>query len=369
MRAPLKPPQRLNALREHALSHFFHALVLGRVHHNTLAAIDKQFRRAARQTLRLPADTPVALFHPKVKDGGLGIPAAEVAEPLAKAARYRSLLASADPVLAWAAAETFAAPGQRTLRTNPTVNGSQVVDRAEATRAWASSLYRTRDGAALRDSNPVSTAWVREPISRTTPSEFLGAVALRGGVLPCGTRASRGGRGDRPPMCRGSCGRPESLTHILQGCALTHGPRVKRHDAVVHELVRRLERTPGATVLREPTVPYVGTFLRPDILVIRGTRVTVVDVAVVADGGLQSGAAEKKRKYGSPGAEAAILRLARATSPAVEEVAHVPAVWTARGLVAPTTCRELKTQLGLSGSLMRLLCWVVVRGSLSTYHQ
>ncbi|KAK2577933.1 hypothetical protein KPH14_000857 [Odynerus spinipes] len=72
-RAPLKPQQRLMALRGVLLPRVFHALVLGRVTLGKLRALDRQTRAAVRRWLQLPHDTASGFFHASTRDGGLGI--------------------------------------------------------------------------------------------------------------------------------------------------------------------------------------------------------------------------------------------------------------------------------------------------------
>ena len=83
----------------------------------------------------------------------------------------------------------------------------------------------------------------------SSPAPFVRAVALRAATLSTET-------------CRGLCGRPESLAHILGKCALSHPARVRRHNAVLSMLANKLTRT-GATVTVEPTVSFSPTFLKP----------------------------------------------------------------------------------------------------------
>ena len=177
------------------------------MHKDTLLAIDRNIRRVVRQTLRLPEDTPVAFFHAQVADGGLGIPAASTLVPLAKARCYHSLL-SRDPLLAWAAADTFLAPGQSILRVLPVVGEVEVDSKEAAEKAWAAALYRSKDGAGLRDASSVATAWLRNPRIGADSAQFIGATALLAGVLPTATRPSRGGRGNGRIQCRGTVSDP-----------------------------------------------------------------------------------------------------------------------------------------------------------------
>lgn len=67
-RAPLKPQQRMVFLPR-----LSHQLVLGEVTASTLECLDRSIRKAIREWLWLPKDTPKPFFHASPKDGGLGI--------------------------------------------------------------------------------------------------------------------------------------------------------------------------------------------------------------------------------------------------------------------------------------------------------
>lgn len=73
-KAPLKPQQRLFALRVMVLPGLYHLLTLGNTTLSCLKKIDTMVRVTIRKWLNLPQDTPNAYFHANVKDGGLSIP-------------------------------------------------------------------------------------------------------------------------------------------------------------------------------------------------------------------------------------------------------------------------------------------------------
>ena len=241
-----------------------------------------------------------------------------------------------------------------------------VTTTAEAATAWKEQLYRCKDGAGLHGTTCVSTKWIADPPPNIIPSLFVKGTQLRAGVLATGARLARG-RG-AVPMCRGPCQRPESLNHILQGCSLTHGPRVKRHDDVVKFVARKIRQRTSAIVLREPVIPFSGTFIKPDLLVVSGTSVTVVDVTITSDGYIRAAAAEKARKYGSDEAVSAIREFLSADH-VVQRVVQLPLVFSWRGLVAPNVPGDFRRLGFLTFRDCVDLVWLVVRGSLATYNQ
>ena len=72
--APLKPQQRLFALRIYLLPGLYHAASLEAIQVGTLKKCDLIIRSTVRRWLDLPADAPVAYFHADIKSGGLGVP-------------------------------------------------------------------------------------------------------------------------------------------------------------------------------------------------------------------------------------------------------------------------------------------------------
>ena len=169
------------------------------------------------------------------------------------------------------------------------------------------------------------------------------------------------------PSCRGPCGRPESLNHLLQGCSLTHGPRVKRHDEVVRFLARRFRHRQHTTVYREPIIPTEHTFIKPDLVVVCAVVATIVDVAVTSDGQLRTADAEKRRKYGASASIEAIKNFLRPDHGDLT-IKQLPFVLTWRGVLPPSAFTSFRP-LGLTRRDLHDIVWLVVRGSLATYNQ
>lgn len=96
-RAPLKPQQRLKALRCFLVRPFYHGLILGRANFGRLRGLDMQVRAAVRRWLRLPGDTAMGFFHASVRDGGLGIASFVITIPGLTLERFRRLSESSSP--------------------------------------------------------------------------------------------------------------------------------------------------------------------------------------------------------------------------------------------------------------------------------
>lgn len=80
--APLKPQQRMHALRTILIPQLFHKIALGKINIACLNKTDRMIRSTVRTWLRLPSDTPTPYFHAPVSSGGLGIPALRWVGPL-----------------------------------------------------------------------------------------------------------------------------------------------------------------------------------------------------------------------------------------------------------------------------------------------
>ena len=85
------------------------------------------------------------------------------------------------------------------------------------------------------------------------------------------------------PYCD-HCGYPieEYLSHIIQVCDRTHGPRIHRHNLLVHKLVKML-RAKGWQTLCEPIIKTSNTWVKPDIIAWKEDQSVVIDAIVHSD--------------------------------------------------------------------------------------
>lgn len=96
--APLRPQQKLWAVKSKILPSFYHCLVLGGYSFKVLKAADVAVRGILRQILHLPKDLHVAAFHSSVADGGLGVPSLYTRIPVIKKVRIYSLANDNNPI-------------------------------------------------------------------------------------------------------------------------------------------------------------------------------------------------------------------------------------------------------------------------------
>lgn len=90
-KAPLKPQQRMFALRTMILPSIYHQLTLDETPIGVLNKIDASIRASIRKWVNLPHDVPIAYFHANVKDGGLSIPSMRWLMPLHRTHRLRNI--------------------------------------------------------------------------------------------------------------------------------------------------------------------------------------------------------------------------------------------------------------------------------------
>ncbi|GAA51039.1 retrovirus-related Pol polyprotein from type-1 retrotransposable element R2 [Clonorchis sinensis] len=119
----------------------------------------------------------------------------------------------------------------------------------------------------IRQSN---RGWMRllkgTPISYIHTERVFHLTFFRGIQLRCSLywtkpRNVRPSRGGPMTFCRGNCGHPESLVHVLQSYRITHDARYTRHNRVARKLAKRFRRL-GYTVFEELRAPTSTSFIK-----------------------------------------------------------------------------------------------------------
>ncbi|GAA48569.1 retrovirus-related Pol polyprotein from type-1 retrotransposable element R2 [Clonorchis sinensis] len=246
------------------------------------------------------------------------------------------------------------------------VHGSCVNTKEELVAAWGDSLHNSVDGRGLRElvASPLSNRWLVFP-ERVFSRIFIRGIQLRCNLLRTRVRSARHGHGGQTILCRGNCGQPESLVHILQSCWITHDARCARHNRVARELAKRLRRL-GYTVFEELRAPTSTSFIKPDLIAVRERRATVIDVSIVSDGCGVTVWNEKKQKYGADEFSLAIISALRAIGCDVDFLVHQPMIISYRGICFPQSAKAV-IGLGLSKVTVSDLCLLAIVGSLRTY--
>lgn len=283
--APLKPQQRLYLLRSQVISSTLHELSLVGTTRKYLNYLDHVTRKNVKSWLRIPKDTPNAMITAPVGAGGLGVMSFRYRVPLI---RYSRLTKQKDAADDEAAIElTTSAQYGKTIEKALRMlrMGQETITTKEAlTRHLKTDLYKRVDGRGLRPSGNVSGifSWVSDGTSMITGRNFIGAIKIRGNLMPTPVRNSRG-RPSVEVQCD-ACGRPCSLGHVLQVCPRTHGPRIRRHDKIVRRLEELAARNNLETIW-EPRIRTKAGLRKPDLIIINRDKnlSLAVDVSIVAD--------------------------------------------------------------------------------------
>lgn len=294
-RAPLKPQQRLHALRIYLIPQLHHKLTLGSITIGGLRKTDVLIRKAVRKWLNLPDDVPVAFFHASTNDGGLDIPSVRWTGPMLRLNRLVELrIPNLERSLT---ANTFLASEIDSVSKRLRVNGAVLKTSDAIKKMWSQKLYNSVDGGGLREAAQVPYAhrWIREPTKLLSGRDFINCVKIRINAFPTRSRTTRG-REQLDRMCRAGCGVPETLNHVVQQCHRTHSARVERHDSVVAYLARSLKHR-GFTIQLEPTYNTTDGKRKPDIIACKQLEAFVVDAQVVTDGRNMRDAHARKAAY------------------------------------------------------------------------
>lgn len=279
-KAPLKPQQRLWAIRSVLIPGVMYQLVHCRVKFGYLKTLDKKIRMTLRKWLHLPKDCPNAYFHTNIRDGGLGVPSLRWWAPLQRLKALKRL--GKNHFLQAKRTTTYlnSMISEAEKRLN---NNGEVVEKAkDMEKLWSDLLYSSVDGGPLRSSAEVKGqhGWIGEPTRFLSGRDFVNCNKVRINALPTSSRTSRGRPGDR--SCRAGCGLPETSNHIIQVCHRTNKLRIKRHNAVANYITRSLEGK-GYLVEQEPTFSTAEGNRKPDVVATLGKTTLVIDAQVVND--------------------------------------------------------------------------------------
>ena len=357
-RAPMKPQQRMHTLCAYLIPKLTHELVLGRVHKTELARFDTDIRVAVKTWLKLPRDTSNAFLYASCRQGGLGVPCLSIQVPLAKQARLAKLCRSSDPAVRAAYASDTCRADLRYWGGPVKYGAIMIRDQNEATDFFGRKLYDSVDGAGLLTASqfPRGNTFLSRDAGWISGSDYIKALKVRSGTLQTPARRARGQHSGYDSMCS-SCGCSATLAHMSQSCPRGHGMRVKRHDNLV-DYVAKVLRGRGWTVLLEPTIPYLTTYLKPDLVLWKtNSKAHVLDLQVVADGFDMVGAHSRKvNKYDNAEVRAAVCQL---SSRPFGTVGSITLNW--RGMWFGPSARQLQ-ELGFSlGNLnvlsLRALVW------------
>lgn len=276
-RSPLKPQQKLCLLRSNILPKILHKLVLGRVTKGLLVQFDRKIKLFVKELLGLPRDTPNGYIFGKFKDGGLGLPSLEVLVPKTTINRAAKLMNSSDPIMV----TLYGSIHIQKLLTKCCAFLAITSPSKTGTVPSPAGLFATIDGGPLRAfrNNDKGQSWLTSGRLLTSGKMFRRLTQLRIGRLPTLENCNRGR--DVQKKCRHCHRWNESLVHITQSCNWAHFPRIQRHDSVVDYISKLCEKKANMITLKEPFFTLPTCKLCPDLIVISGSNISVIDVSIV----------------------------------------------------------------------------------------
>lgn len=275
-RSPLKPDQKLEIMKTYLVPKLYHSLQNPAVTAGILRTCDRLLRKTTKDILHLHTHTGNQLLHARVRDGGLGLIELRTAIPAILYGRLAALAETDDP-------------GTRAVFGNDW--GRAFVQRVESlhkvpspAQFWREKIADSPLSAGLEEvtEDLASRAWMQRKPRGWTGKDFVRAVQLRTQNLatvgiPSNPRELRG--------CRAGCPRVETISHVLQGCPLTHHARVARHNEVANKISGYL-RKKGFPTETEPHIRHSdGQLYKPDIVVhVSDDDSVVCDVQIAWEG-------------------------------------------------------------------------------------
>lgn len=277
-RAPLKPDQKLCLIRDHLLPKALYGLQNTKIDGQTLKSADKILKTLIKKILHLPIHTADCFIQAKLRDGGMGVPELRYTIPQQLVARLGNLLHSTNDNLVL---EIMQGDRMRKIMDRLQTLAGEVPAHQRTKEAIMSGPMTTGIHQASEDT--ASRSWLSHKPNGWTGRDFVRAVHLRANCLP--TMGIPSNPIERR-KCRGGCNRSETLSHILQGCPVTHFERIKRHNEIVSKIAQHTRSRKLPTEL-EPHIRHAdGTLFKPDLAIHNSTNtITIADVQISWDTG------------------------------------------------------------------------------------
>lgn len=209
-----------------------------------------------------------------MKDGGLGVPSLRWIAPLQRQGRLLAAI-NTHQELSGFAEEELTRCTRRLTDHGTLYNTSGLLN-----NRWQEKLYTSVDGGGLKDSDmtPHQHQWIADGTRFLSGKDFVNCGRLRISALPTRAHTSRGRTQER--RCRAGCLAEKTLNHVLQQCHRTHAARIKRHDAILSYMERRIRRM-GFEVHKEPHYRTTLRLRKPDLVATLGQTAVVIDAQVV----------------------------------------------------------------------------------------
>uniref|UniRef100_H3ALL1 Reverse transcriptase domain-containing protein n=1 Tax=Latimeria chalumnae TaxID=7897 RepID=H3ALL1_LATCH len=266
---PLKPGQKVYCLKTYVIPSLLYGLLQSDWKKHTLVEMDRRIRNYLKEILHLALGTADGLLYSAPRDGGLGVQKLESLIPhltYNKLARFNK---SEDNIIHTSAAfnDIHIATEMINLISSGGVN--------PWTHWWKELRCQGISVSHFKDDS-VSNSWCTD-LSKFKSKHLIAALQLRSNTYPTREFSARG-RPTVPKMCRGCGNATETLGHMR--CITVKGARIKRHNKVAEQLIRKAKKI-GWTTLREPNlIDTQGRLRKPDLIFKKGDQALVVDVTV-----------------------------------------------------------------------------------------
>lgn len=287
-RAPLKPDQKYHLLKFFVLPRLFYGLQSPRINGRILRETDRLIKYKLKHILHVSGHTPDHYLYARTKDGGLGIPHLRYTIPNILLKRLMGLESQLEDLpLKYIIQSERVQSFITRLRALAGVKPPEEHWRERiATAPYAKGIQCTSDDLASR-------VWLDNKPRGWSGRDYVRAVQLRTNNLATVGLPSNPVENRK---CRGGCNKVETLCHVLQGCRVSHWPRVQRHNEAAKKVAKHC-RDSGWEVLEEPHVRHRdGTLYKPDIVLDKGSDIVICDVQVSWEGDLSWETVYKNKK-------------------------------------------------------------------------
>uniref|UniRef100_H3ABZ5 ribonuclease H n=1 Tax=Latimeria chalumnae TaxID=7897 RepID=H3ABZ5_LATCH len=267
----LKPGQKVYCLKTYVIPSLLYGLLQSDWNKHTLVEMD-------RKVLHLALSTADGLLYSAPKDGGLGIQKLESLIPhliYNKLARFNK---SEDNIIHTSADFNDIHIATEMIKLISTGDANPWSHWRKQELARWKELRCQGIGVSYFEDDSVSNSWCTD-LSKFKLKHLIAALQLRSNTYPTREFSARG-RPTVPKMCRGCGNATETLGHISGQCITVKGARIKRHNKIAEQLIRKAEKI-GWTTLQEPNlIDTQGRLRKPDLIFQKGDQALVVDVTV-----------------------------------------------------------------------------------------
>ena len=347
-KAPLKPWQKIDAIKSIVVPKITHQLRLSDAGICQLRELSKELREFFKSVLHLPEWTPTSWIH---SSSGGGLPDICSTILAARLKASRKMVNSPDPCVAAAGLPVWerASRDARKLKIPDLDPEGNIKKQAEASRRR--QIRKSTNGSALTEMLKAKRSWLWDGTLKG--DTMINSIKIVSGTLPTRLNQTRGRPGANK-LCRRCNKTAETDLHVLSACPANKDMITKRHNKICEKIEKDLKTSqPKADIWRERTWRVQGIALKPDLTVIEGSTCKFIEVTCPYEKDsetLKRREREKKHKYETYLNPDNLPALKERMVTSAETLSIVIGI---SGTVGSRTVANLKT-LGISKSLRSL---------------